>query len=172
MKPYQPYKEDAFFTECALRRYAITFRGVQYRDTTNETALGVLLFGLRPAGFNFHCKSDPSAVMHLAQHAAYILHLHANGERFVERQRRISDDDLRRWVALAVDLAPDVDSAEFVRQCIDHALGPFAYLGDEELRIPAELRETARDLHKAGVMTDEEFSATAAASSERGAAHD
>ena len=133
MKPGERYKEEAFLIETTPGHYAIKFRGVQYRDSTSETALGVLLFGLRPSGFNFRCTTDPAVTMHLMQHAAYILHLHANGDRFMNTgERRISLEDLHRWIALAVDLAPDADSAVFVRQCIDEALGPYAYLGDSE----------------------------------------
>ena len=71
--------------------------------------------------------------MHLMQHDAYILHLHANGDRFTQTgERSIALEDLHRWVAMAVDLAPDADSAMFVRICIDEVLGPHAYLGDSE----------------------------------------
>lgn len=134
MKPYKAYLEDAFLVEITAGHYAIKFRGVQYRDTHNETALGVLLFGLRPSGFNFCCINDSTTVMHLMQHAAYILHLHANEDRFtIAGERRISQEELQRWIALAVDLAPDTESAAFVRKCIDEALGPYAYLGDREL---------------------------------------
>nr|WP_315232436.1 hypothetical protein [uncultured Albidiferax sp.] len=134
MKPYEPHKEEAFLIETTPRRFAIKFRGVQYPESINDTALGVLLFGLRPSGFNFRCINDPAAAMHLMQHVAYILlHLHANGDRFTQTgERRISLEDLHRWTALAVDLAPDADSAVFVRKCIDEALGPYAYLGDSE----------------------------------------
>lgn len=133
IKPYERYKEEAFLIETTPRHYAIKFRGVQYRDSTSETALGVLLFGLRPSGFNFRCINDPAATMHLMQHSAYILHLHANGDRFTKTgERRMSLDDLHRWVAMAVDLAPDAESAVFVRTCLDEALGPYAYLGDSE----------------------------------------
>jgi hypothetical protein len=134
MKPYLPYREEAFFIETATNTYAVKFRGVLYRDTADLTALGVLLFGLRPAGFDYRCKSDPEISMRLMQNAAYILHFHANNDRFVPTgERRIDDEDLRDWVARAVELAPDADSTTFVRKCVDEALGPYAYLIDAEL---------------------------------------
>ena len=135
MKPYQPYIDDAFLIEGDTDTYAIKFRGVQYRDTADVTALGALLFGLRPAGFDYRCKSDPEIAMRLMQNAAYILHFHANNDRFVPTgERRIDDEELRDWVARAVELAPDEESATFVRKCVDETLGPYAYLSDEELR--------------------------------------
>ena len=67
------------------------------------------------------------------QRAAYVLHLHANGDRFKSTgERRISHEELRRWVALAVNLAPDSESAAFVRKCLDEALGPYAFLSDSD----------------------------------------
>ena len=133
MKPYERYKDEAFLIETTPGHYVIKFRGVQYRDSANDTALGVLMFGLRPSGFNVRCSTDPAAAMHWMEHAAYTLHLHANGDRFMHTgERRISLKDLHRWVAMAVDLAPDAESAAFVRMCIDEALGPHAYLGDSE----------------------------------------
>jgi hypothetical protein len=106
---------------------------VQYRESINDTALGILMFGLRPSGFNVRCSTDPAAAMRWMQRAAYILHLHASGDRFMDTgERRISLDDLHQWVALAVDLTPDADSAVFVHQCIDEALGSYTYLGDSE----------------------------------------
>lgn len=133
MKPYTPYKEEAFLIEITSGHYAIKFRGVQYHDTTNETALGVLLFGLRPSGFNFRCIHDSAGGMHWMQHAAYILHLHANGDRYTQTgERRIALEELHQWIALAVELAPNSESAAFVRKCIDETLGPYAYLGDRE----------------------------------------
>lgn len=133
MNPYKPYSEDAFLIENETDAYSIHFRGVKYTATQNVTALGVLLFGLRPAGFNFRCKNDPAIAMQLMQHAAYILHLHANGDRHTQvGERRISNDDLQAWIAAAVDLAPDSESAGFVGQCIQEALGPWALCSDEE----------------------------------------
>ena len=135
MKPYQPYKESAFLVETATNTCAVKFRGVQYRETSDITALGVLLFALRPAGLDFHGKHGLGAAMHLMQHAAYILHLHANNDRHTQTgERRIEGEDLRGWVARAVELAPDEEGATFVRKCVDEALGPYAYLSDEELR--------------------------------------
>ena len=134
MKPYQPYAEEAFFVETEPDMYAIKFRGVQYAATKNLTALGVLLFGLRPAGFNFRCIHDPESAVHLAQHAAYILHLHANGDRHTRSgERRISDEDLRAWIASAIGLAPDADTAAFVLKCLEQALGPWAMYSDAEM---------------------------------------
>jgi hypothetical protein len=133
-RPYLPYREDAFLIESAADTYAVKFKGVQYRETIDLTALGVLLFGLRPAGYHFRCKHDPVIAMHLTQRAAYMLHLHANGDRYTRTgERRIEGDDLLDWVARAVGLAPDADSAAFVRKCIDEALGPYAYSSDAEL---------------------------------------
>jgi hypothetical protein len=133
MKPYEPYKEEAFLVETEPDRYAILFRGIDYKFTDDVTALGVLLFGLRPAGFNFRCIGDPCVAMHLMQHAAHILHLHANGDRHTaDGSRRISEADLSKWVESAADLAPTPDDADFVRDCVDAALGPYAYLSDED----------------------------------------
>lgn len=138
MKPYEPYKEEAFLVETEPDRYAILFRGIAYKSTDDVTALGVLLFGLRPAGFNFRCIGDPSVALHLMQHAAHILHLHANGERYMgDGTPRISLADLHSWVRSAVALAPDPKSAAWTRKVIAEALGPFAYFefadGDDDL---------------------------------------
>ena len=134
MKPYEPYKEEVFLTEPTDDMFAISFRGINYLPTDNATALGVLLFGLRPAGINFKCKSDMAVPMHLAQHAAYILHLHANGDRIMhDGTRRVPLEDLHRWVASAVALAPNAESADWTRKAIDEALGPYAYLDDNQV---------------------------------------
>ena len=164
MKPYQPYKESAFLVETAANTCAVKFRGVHYRETSDITALGVLLFALRPAGLDFRGKHGLGAAMHLMQHAAYILHLHANNDRHTQTgERRIEGEDLRDWIARAMSLAPDAESAAFVRMCIDQALGPYAYLSDDELRMREELHETAQDLHKGGAMSAAELAAAVAA---------
>lgn len=133
MKPYEPYKEEAFLIEPEQGRYAYSFRGVNFLATSDLTALGVLLFGLRPCGFNFRCVEDPRVAMHLMQHAAQVLHLHANGDRHLaDGSRRISEAELAKWVESAADLAPTSDDADFVRDCVDAALGPYAYVSDED----------------------------------------
>ena len=136
MKQYKPYAEEAFLIESEPGSYSISFRGVNYIASNDLTALGVLLFGLRPAGFNFRCIGDPTLSMHQMQQAAYILHLHANGDRYLpDGSRRISDADLAKRVESAADLAPTSDAADFVRDCVDAALGPYAYLSDDDFML-------------------------------------
>jgi hypothetical protein len=60
-KPSEPYSEDALLIESEADHYSVWFRGIDYKSTDDVTALGVLLFGLRPAGFNFRCIGDPTA---------------------------------------------------------------------------------------------------------------
>lgn len=96
-----------------------------YRPTDDATAFGVLLFGLRPEGMTFNTSTDPSAFMFLAQHAAYILHLHANGDRLTpEGERKAPLETLLRWIDDAVSLAPDEPSARTARALIIENLGP------------------------------------------------
>lgn len=136
MKPYEPYKEEAFLIETEPGSYSIFFRGISYLPSNNLTALGVPLFGLRPCGFNFRCIGDPTVSMHLMQHAAQVLHLHGNGNRYqADGSRRISEADLAKWVESAAYLAPTPDDADFVRDCVDAAIGPYAYLSDEDYLI-------------------------------------
>ena len=107
---------------------------MQYREALDTSVLGTLLFGLRPAGVGFSCNSDPRGAMQAMYETGIALHLHANGDRFTEDgERRVEDSDLRSWVDVAVALAPTEESAAFVRKCIDQALGPFAWLSDEDL---------------------------------------
>jgi hypothetical protein len=133
MKPRAPYQDEALLIETDPDRYSLWFRGVTYNSTLDVTALGVLLFGLRPSGLNILCIGDPSVAMHLTRHAAHILHLHATGERFTaDGSRRISEANLAEWIESAADLAPTNSDADFVRDCVDSALGPDAYLSDED----------------------------------------
>jgi len=122
------FKEDVLLSETENGTYQFQFKGVKYRPTDNPTAAGVLLFGLRPKGIRFHCKTNPESFMFLAQHAGHILHLHANGDKVtLDGQRRLTLADLSRWVNEAVALAPDASRAEEVRALIDENLGPYAY---------------------------------------------
>ena len=122
------YKVDVLLCEPTNGSYQLFFKGVGYRPTDNPTAAGVLLFGLRPRGIKFKCKSNPEGFIFLAQQAAHILHLHANGDKVTsDGQRRVPLDDLHRWVTDAVALAPDEESAQSVRDLINENLGPYAY---------------------------------------------
>lgn len=122
------FKEDVLLSETEDGTYQLAFKGVRYKPTDNPTAAGVLLFGLRPKGIKFRCKGSPETFMFLAQHAAHILHLHANGDKVtLDGQRRIAPTDLHEWVNAAVALAPDEHNAEIARTLIDENLGPYAY---------------------------------------------
>ena len=122
------FKEDVLLSETENGTYHLVFKGVKYRPTDNPTAAGVLLFGLRPRGIRFKCNTNPQTFMFLAQQAAHILHLHANGDKVtLDGQRRLTLADLNSWVNEAVALAPDGLAAEEVRAWIDENLGPYAY---------------------------------------------
>jgi hypothetical protein len=142
MKPYKPYAEEAFLIENEPGSYSISFRGINYLASNDLTALGALLFGLRPCGFNFRCQRDPSVPMHQMHQTAHILHLHANGDRnFPDGSRRISEVDLTKWVESATGLAPTAHAADFVRGCVDAALGPYAHLSDEDFLLSNQDRK-------------------------------
>lgn len=127
-RPYAPYRDEAFLA-ADKSGYSLTFRGIAYKKTSSETALGTLLFGLRPAGINFKSDHDIAVSMQLMEHAAYILHLHATGSRYtLDGQRRVPLADLNCWVSDVVALARDAGAAEWSRGCINEALGPNAYL--------------------------------------------
>ena len=122
------YKVDVLLCEPTKGSYQLFFKGIGYKPTDNPTAAGVLLFGLRPRGIKFKCKSNPESFIFLAQHAAYIMHLHANGDKVTsDGQRRVPLADLHRWVNDAVALAPDEESAQSARDLINENLGPCAY---------------------------------------------
>ena len=122
------FKEDVLLRETENGTYQLTFKGVSYRPTDNPTAAGALLFGLRPKGIRFGCKRSPEKFMPLAQHAAHILHLHANGDKLtLGGQRRIAVVDLHEWVNADVALAPDEHTAEAARNLINENLGPYSY---------------------------------------------
>jgi hypothetical protein len=122
------FKDDALLSETENGTYQLVFKGVSYRPTDNPTAAGVLLFGLRPKGIKFRSKHSPEIFMSLAQHAAHVLHLHANGDKVaLDGQRRIASADLHEWVNAAVALAPDERTAEAARTLVNENLGPHAY---------------------------------------------
>lgn len=122
------YTEDVLLSEPKPGAYQLKFKGICYKPTNNPTAVGVLLFGLRPKGIRFQCNSNPGTFMLLAHHAAHILHLHANGDRVtLDGHRRIALANLHEWVNDAVALAPDESSAEAARKLINENLGPHAY---------------------------------------------
>jgi hypothetical protein len=122
------FKDDVLLSDPEHGTYQLVFKGVSYRPTDNPTAAGVLLFGLRPKGIKFTCKRSPEKFMSLAQHAAHILHLHANGDKVkLDGHRRIAPTDLREWVNAAVALAPDEHNSEIARKLINENLGPYAY---------------------------------------------
>ena len=105
--------------------FQLQFGSTTYKSTDNAAALGVLLFGLRPASMTFSTTTDPSTFMFIAQHAAYILHLHANGDRVtLDGERRAPLETLLRWIDDAVILAPDKTSADAARVLIIENLGP------------------------------------------------
>jgi len=53
------FKEDVLLSETENGTYQLEFKGVKYRPTDNPTSAGVLLFGLRPKGIRFDCKTNP-----------------------------------------------------------------------------------------------------------------
>jgi hypothetical protein len=116
-------------TESSAGSFQLSFKGVDYLPTDNATAAGVLLFGLRPRGVRFVVQGSATDMFeYFALHAAYILHLHANGDRTTaDGQRRVPLEDLHRWVELGVALAPTEDTAIDARRLINENLGPSAY---------------------------------------------
>jgi hypothetical protein len=116
-------------TESSPGSFKLSFKGVDYLPTADATAAGVLLFGLRPRGVRFVAKGlTTDMFQYFALHAAYILHLHANGDlRTADGQRRVPLEDLHRWVELGVALAPTADTAIDARRLINESLGPSAY---------------------------------------------
>lgn len=122
------FTDDVLMRETEYGTYQLVFKGVSYRPTDNPTAAGVLLFGLRPKGIRFECKTNPQVFMFHAQHAAHILHLHANGDKVtLDGHRRLTLADLHNWVNEAVALAPDWYAAEAARKLVNENLGPYAY---------------------------------------------
>lgn len=122
------YTEDVTLSEPELGSYQLAFKGVVYRPTVNPTAVGVLLFGLRPRGIKFACKTNPEMFIYQAQRAAHILHLHAN--RYTvspDGDRQLTLGKLHEWVNDAVALAPDEKAADTSRSLIIENLGPYAY---------------------------------------------
>ena len=119
------FTHDVTIQEISRNQYQVIFKGVTYGPTRNLTAIGVLLFGLRPQGVRYDFMAAPNTTMWLIQHAAHILHLHANGDRVtLDGQRRAEKEDLERWIAGAVELAPDEQAAGEVRRLIIENLGP------------------------------------------------
>lgn len=123
------YIVDARMTESSPGSFQLSFKGVDYLPTADATAAGVLLFGLRPRGVRFVVQGSATDMFeYFALHAAYILHLHANGDRTTaDGQRRVPLEDLHRWVELGVALAPTADTAIDARRLINENLGPSAY---------------------------------------------
>ncbi len=122
------YKVDVLLCEPTKGSYQLFFKGIGYKPTDNPTAAGVLLFGLRPRGIKFKCKSNPECFISLAQGAAYMLHLHANRYKVsADGPRQLTLEKLHEWVNDAVALAPDDESAQSARDLINENLGPYAY---------------------------------------------
>ena len=123
------YTEDVTLSEPELGSYQLVFKGVHYKPTVSPIAVGVLLFGLRPRGIKFLCKTNPQVFISNAHQAAQMLHLHANRHKLSGKSRKyLALEDLHKWVSDAVALAPDEDSAELARALINENLGPYAYV--------------------------------------------
>lgn len=122
------FKHVVTMTQTAPHTYKIKFRGIEYLPTNNPTALGVLLFGLRPFGVDYvDCSDNPSTFLALATHAATILHMYANQKPGTPADRRIDPVDLERWAADAVALAPTTEAAIEAKRLIVENLGPNAH---------------------------------------------
>lgn len=122
------YTENVTLSEPERGSYELVFKGVVYKRTANPTAVGVLLFGLRPRGIRFVCKTNPEMFIYQAQRAALMLHLHANRYKVLpDGPRQLTLEKLHGWVNDAVALAPDDESAQSARASIDENLGPYAY---------------------------------------------
>ncbi|OOG58062.1 hypothetical protein [Polaromonas sp. C04] len=122
------FTKKATLTTPEPDKFQVEFNGVRYKPTDDARAVGVLLFGLRPKGISFECNRDPSVFLYFAQHVAAMLHSHANGDKVrLDGRRRVSLEDLRKWVNDAVALAPDEESAIRARALINENLGPYAY---------------------------------------------
>ena len=119
------FTQDAAIKEISPRRFQVHFNDVVYGPTNNLTAIGTLLFGLRPRGIAYDFLGKATTTMWLIQRAAYILHLHANGDRVIrDGERCAMREDLERWIADAAALAPDEATATEVRRLIIDNLGP------------------------------------------------
>lgn len=119
------FTRDVLLTQTDPGTFKIAFDGVEYLPTDCPTKVGVLLFGLRPKGIQFHCSENPNGFLHLAMHAGYILHLYANGSRMtLDGGETISKADLMRWIDDAVALAPSPETAAVARTLILENLGP------------------------------------------------
>jgi hypothetical protein len=106
-------------------KFQLSFDGVDYLPTSNPTAAGALLFGLRPAGIKFSCDQSPDTFMWLASQAGYILHKFANGETHaVDDSELLPMADLLEWIASATALAPTLESALAAHNLIVENLGP------------------------------------------------
>ena len=125
------FTQSGHLSELLPGHFQLQFGSTTYRPTANATALGVLLFGLRPEGMTFNTSTDPSMFMFEVQQAAYILHRHANRDRGLpEGEHRAPLETLQRWIDDAVALASDGPSARAARALIIENLGPHALTDD------------------------------------------
>jgi hypothetical protein len=66
------FTQSGHLSEPEPGQFQLHFGSTTYRATNNGTALGVLLFGLRPEGLTFSTTTDPTWFMFDVQHATYI----------------------------------------------------------------------------------------------------
>ena len=115
--------------------FTFIYDGVTYRPTDNFQALGILLFGLQPKGFEFHCKTDPRPCQQAMLAAGMEFHRHANGDKWLEHGTlRFTPERLIEWIDAAADLAPTLEAKQDVIKAVMRNLGPFAF--DDEMDKP------------------------------------
>lgn len=99
-------------------KFQFNFDGIVYLPTVAGHAAGFLLFGLRPAGIEFHCTRNPALFLQEAKTAGLSMHRHAN------RIQLAPEKTLRSWIGAAVALAPNEEQARNVYNMIVENLGP------------------------------------------------
>ena len=100
--------------------YQLTFAGATYRPTGSVTALGMLLFGLRPSVVYFDAEQNPVKFLDECIYQAQELQLLAGSVHGISEADRAFTVGL---MELAAGLAPDAATAAVARELMLENLG-------------------------------------------------